>query len=137
MVNRRSSRFPMLKIPHTILLAACLLLVIGVGVFVLYRMNLPEARRPPSWPNDLTGDRLPAGALMRLGTTRLPHADLIGTAFSPDGKSLISFAQFGSVRLWDADTGRLQQEFRVDPQGWNISSAALLPSEGLVAAVES
>src|SRR5437763_34417 len=54
---------------------------------------------------DLYGDALPPGAVARLGTTRLSHSKVIdAVAFSPDGKTLASWAV--SLRFWDAATGR-------------------------------
>jgi len=50
---------------------------------------------------------LPAGAVMRLGTTRLRHSDTVRSlAFTPDGKALVSTAFIDAVRVWDTATGR-------------------------------
>jgi WD40 repeat protein len=50
---------------------------------------------------------LPAGALMRLGTTRLRHdGSVIAVAFTPDGKSLVSSGYMDTIRVWDTGTGR-------------------------------
>jgi WD40 repeat protein len=58
---------------------------------------------------DLYGDPLPAGAVLRLGTTRLRHANnVLSVAFSPNGQTLATVAAFDPrIQLWDVRTGRL------------------------------
>jgi len=54
---------------------------------------------------------LPAGAVMRLGTTRLRHDGAVtGVVFTPDGKSLVSCAFDDKIRVWDLATGRQTAE---------------------------
>jgi WD40 repeat protein len=63
----------------------------------------------PSKRTDLHGDPLPAGAITRLGTTRLRHLDQAwDVAFSPDGKVLASVGKDNRIRLWEVPTWRPQ-----------------------------
>jgi RNA polymerase sigma factor (sigma-70 family) len=56
---------------------------------------------------DLEGDRLPDGALVRLGTVRLRHGHQVQkVAFAPDGKSVVSAGGDHLVRRWDVASGR-------------------------------
>jgi WD40 repeat protein len=49
---------------------------------------------------------LPAGAVARLGQTRLRHADKpTCVVFAPDGKSFITGAEDGTIRAWSVATG--------------------------------
>jgi WD40 repeat protein/beta-lactamase regulating signal transducer with metallopeptidase domain len=61
---------------------------------------------------DPKGDPLPAGAVARLGTTRWRHgATITFVAFRPDGKTLVTAGQDGTVRLWDVATGKEIRRF--------------------------
>ncbi len=61
---------------------------------------------------DLYGDPLPERAIARLGTVRLQQQNyLLGVAFTPDGKSLVSSGWGPAVRFWDAKTGKPQRSF--------------------------
>src|SRR5262249_51172399 len=49
---------------------------------------------------------LPAGAVARLGQTRLRHADTATcVVFSPDGKTFITGGADGTIRVWSVETG--------------------------------
>ena len=61
--------------------------------------------QPAPPPADPFGDPLPPGAVLRLGTTRLRHADLCALAFTAENK-LVSFGRDYVVRTWDLATGR-------------------------------
>ncbi len=65
---------------------------------------------------DALGDPLPAGAVMRLGSTRWRHGDQIqSVCYSQDGKRDASASLGdGSVRIWDAETGRMLHRFSLN-----------------------
>ncbi len=69
----------------------------------------PEPQRPQE-RTDLYGDRLPAGAVARLGSLRfwLGHP-ITSVAFSPDGAYLTaaSAGHCSTLRVWAASTGRI------------------------------
>ncbi|MHC5210738.1 MAG: WD40 repeat domain-containing protein [Planctomycetota bacterium] len=55
---------------------------------------------------DRHGDALPTGALARLGTDRLTHADeATGVVFTDNGQVLLSVSLDGVVVRWDVETG--------------------------------
>jgi len=56
---------------------------------------------------DRQGDDLPPRAVARLGTLRLRQAEsVLWVTLSPDGKTVASSTYEGTVRLWDAATGK-------------------------------
>jgi RNA polymerase sigma factor (sigma-70 family) len=67
----------------------------------------PAAERPaPRLTVDAHGDPLPPGAVARLGTVRFNHGSgLNALYFTPDGKTIISEGN-GSIRFWDAASGK-------------------------------
>ena len=55
---------------------------------------------------DLFGDPLPPGAIARIGTVRLRHAEIVyHVAFTRDGEFLASAGR-GGIRLWETDGGK-------------------------------
>ncbi len=63
-----------------------------------------EAQPRPGF--DLYGDPLPAGALVRLGSTHLRQGHNAQTvAFAPDGKTLVSTGSDHLARQWDVTNG--------------------------------
>jgi WD40 repeat protein len=88
---------------------ACLFLWVGIA---------PLGAEPPADPParlDCFGDPLPPGALVRMGTIRLRHAQYYGTtaaaAVAPDGRTLVT-SDYSRVRFWDLSTGKLRLQFR-------------------------
>jgi WD40 repeat protein len=95
--------------------AACLA-VAGVGPLHSAPEGDKGGETPPQAkvqaPADSYGDALPAGALARLGTTRLRHgADVTFVAFGPEGKTLLTAGQDNTVRLWDLADGKELRRF--------------------------
>jgi WD40 repeat protein len=57
---------------------------------------------------DLYGNPLPVGAVSRFGTVSFRHASTVTAAlFLPDGKTLTSGGDEGSIHFWDRASGRL------------------------------
>jgi RNA polymerase sigma factor (sigma-70 family) len=71
--------------------------------------------------NDLYGDPLPPGAVMRLGTLR-QRAVGARLAISADGKSLVSVRAGKGVSIWDAATGELRQKHELPGEEWGTSA---------------
>jgi WD40 repeat protein len=86
----------------------------GTGLLLSQAPRQAPAARPgedrPAPGRDLYGDALPAGAALRLGTVRFRHqshwGDGAGVLFSPDGKTVVTWADGFSVRFWETASGR-------------------------------
>lgn len=62
---------------------------------------------------DSYGDPLPHGAVARLGSVRLRHAEMKDFALAADGMSAVTVGSDGMVRHWNATTGPQTRAFRV------------------------
>ncbi len=84
---------------------------------------------------DRSGDPLPAGAIVRLGTTRLRHSFTIYSVhFSPDGKLLATTGGNSTGRrlcLWDAVTGKLLHDI---PAPNDVMDVSFTPGANTLAA---
>ncbi len=86
------------------------------------------ADTPPLQPNLAPSESLPAGAVQRLGESRLRHGDEVRClAFSPDSKTLATGSGHldGTIRLWDVATGR--ERMRIPSQLGTVTSLAFSP----------
>src|SRR5579884_2859236 len=81
---------------------------------------------------DAHGDPLPEGAVARLGTVRFNHGDgLHSLFFSPDGKTIISEGN-GTIRFWDARTGKELDRIRTDKPYYKFPTVLLPDGETLI-----
>jgi WD40 repeat protein len=64
-------------------------------------------------PKDLFGDPLPIGAIARVGSSRLLHYGAGSVAFSADGNTIITIGDDGTVRFWNALSGKLKQSTKL------------------------
>jgi WD40 repeat protein len=121
--QRPARRCPVLFRSRLLSLFAMLLLV-PVGL----ALALPKVRL------DQYGDPLPEGAVARIGSNRLRHANMvIGLAFAPDGKSFATCGWDNLVRVWETRTGRQLRQFEghkkaiycnaISPDGKFLASA--------------
>jgi RNA polymerase sigma factor (sigma-70 family) len=95
--------------------------VFVAGVVTAGLIGSPSAEAPPLPPADSKaadepqrradryGDALPDGAVLRLGTSRLRHANVYSLAFTSEGQ-LVSFGRDYVVKVWDPATGKLLRE---------------------------
>ena len=74
---------------------------------------------------DIQGDRLPEGAVSRLGTLRFNHGGRLNSLFfSPDGKTIVSEGS-GNIRLWDAASGKELRKISIGESTWDDQTVFL------------
>jgi WD40 repeat protein len=144
---------PLLKrVPFSVWIA---LIVVGTAAIILHWEGSEEpvatADKKPSIVQPLEGDEptpderdsvdppgfsdpLPPGAIARLGTSRFYHEGGIHCCFFlPDGLTLATGGGDGTVRFWEASTGKEQRIFRGNPAG--ITCMALTPDGATLATI--
>lgn len=84
---------------------------------------------------DRFGDSLPPGAILRLGTTRLRHANVCALALTADNR-LVSFGGDYVVRTWDPATGRQLAERAFDRDRLYRNRPGCLTADGTRLAVQ-
>jgi WD40 repeat protein len=84
----------------------------GLALLLLLQLASPAAAQPRV---DSLGDPLPPGAIARLGTLRMRHADTGGitsAVYSPDATTVFSAGEGSAVvRAWDVATGSERRQF--------------------------
>jgi RNA polymerase sigma factor (sigma-70 family) len=108
---------------HKLKIAAAVLLVtamLGTGATMLLKAASQAIEQPPpeagSERAEVAGERLPRGAVARMGTTQLRHGDAVFfAAYTPDGKALLTAGKDRTVRLWDLGSGKEIRRFDWGP----------------------
>jgi RNA polymerase sigma factor (sigma-70 family) len=110
---------------HKMRSAAAVLLVtamVGTGATMLLKAGppagpdaqAPKQPSPEAQPDraETRSERLPIGAVARMGSTRLRHGDTVYFAtYTPDGQALLTAGNDQTVRLWDVATGKEKRRF--------------------------
>jgi WD40 repeat protein len=92
--------------------------VLAFALHVLFAgLALGDDQPKPATKIDQYGDKLPDGAVARLGPLRFRHDGVFhgGMAFTPDGKGLVANATSG-VHIWDPATGKERLRIPVPQQ---------------------
>jgi WD40 repeat protein len=104
--------------------AGRLAFLLGILLTALARGQSPDSAAP-------SGEPLPKGATLRLGSVCLRHPQWVTSVdFSPGGDRLASADHNGTVRIWDVESGRLMRELR----GQVGSVVAFSPAGDMLAA---
>src|SRR5262245_8209187 len=84
-------------------------------VAVVCSFGGPAGAQQPPARADLSGDPLPAGAVVRLGSVRWHVPAASAVAVSPDGRTVASANDRGVITLWDVATGKERGRFQAHP----------------------
>ena len=85
-----------------------LLGVLALAIFAVASGAQPAVEKTKT---DQSGDRVPDGALARMGTVRWRHGDpVVYVAYTRDGKAVLT-ASLNTIRLWDRATGKEIRRF--------------------------
>src|SRR5207244_7960976 len=100
-----------MKVAAVVALAICVVSAGVAGMLFQGKAVAPPVNREAqasNWiPSGPDPDPLPAGAIARLGSTRLrPGRPISSVAFSPDGRRLVSGNRGASIHFWEASTGK-------------------------------
>ena len=114
---------------------ACLMLAVGNSTLLKQHLGAAEQNGNENAATDRNGDRLPRGAISRLGTNRLRHGSRVSfVAFLPDGKRIVG-AGASNIYLWDIKTGQEVRRFSMQEMG--IEAVALSNDGNLLGASDS
>lgn len=117
----------------------CVVVCVGValGLAAHPAEPAPKVPTPPTQPEPKAqaADPLPAGATLRVGTSRLRHADVVSVAITADG-NVASFGRDHVVRTWDGATGRPRGERVFDKDPVRRTWAGCLSPDGRRLAVQ-
>ncbi len=99
--------------------------LLSLGLLALTAAAYAETSR------DVYDDPLPAGAKVRLGTLRWRHGGaVVFTAYTADAKGLLTASQDGTVRLWDAESGKEIRRYGSPHSQPNMISCGALSLDG-------
>jgi WD40 repeat protein len=90
----------------------------------------PDVAAATSERTDHLGDPIPVDAVVRLGTVRFRHGDLIkAAAYSPDGTLLATASYDRTARIWDLQNG---QQLSAFTSSRKVGPVALLKDRNLL-----
>jgi RNA polymerase sigma factor (sigma-70 family) len=122
----RAAQFSRLRLGIVVLLTIGVT-VAGAGVVLHRGRAQPEAGADGRDQSEImvgVEEPLPAGALLRLGSTLLRHGERVaGLAYSADGRNLIAALNPNLLQTWDAATG--QPRATTSITGWGVASRLL------------
>jgi WD40 repeat protein len=112
----------------------CLVVLALLAVRLSQTTGGSPAADPPAPTLDVDGAPLPAGARLRIGSTRMRHAGWIrSVAIAPDGSLIATSATDRTISLWDPRDGHELRRLPGEPSG---SHLALTPDGAELFATE-